>query len=284
MQRPTPFFRAAGAGSGVVCLHSNASQSGQWRGLMESLAPRFRVFAADSYGAGKSPAWLAKRPLTLRDEVALLEPVFEHAGEPFVLVGHSYGAAIALIAAVTQPESVRALALYEPTLFALVNEQSPAPNDVDGIRNTVITASAAVEAGDLNAAAECFIDFWMEKGAWARTPEARKAPIAASVANVRAWGKALFDEPTPLAAFADLDIPVLYMMGRNSPASSRSVGRLLTQTLPRAEVVEFDGVGHMGPITHPERVNGAIGEFLARVAPSPGLPRFAGEGADLAAR
>lgn len=272
MQRPTPFFREAGTGSGVVCLHSNASQSSQWRALMESLAPGFRVFAADSYNAGKSPAWMAKRPLTLRDEVALLEPVFERAGDPFGLVGHSYGAAIALIAAITQPERVRALALFEPTLFALVNEQSPAPNDVDGIRNTVVTASAAVESGDLDAAAECFIDFWMEKGAWARTPDTRKAPIAASVANVRAWGKTLLDEPTPLAAFAELDIPVLYMMGRDSPVSSRSVGRLLTAVLPNVEVIEFDGVGHMGPITHPEQINAAIGEFLARVA------RFAGEG------
>lgn len=263
MQRPTPFFRVAGAGSGVVCLHSNASQSGQWRALMDLLAPAFRVFAADSYGAGKSPAWMAKRAVTLRDEVALLEPVFEQAGDPFVLVGHSYGAAIALIAAIMRPERVGALVLFEPTLFALVNAQSPAPNDVDGIRNTVITASAAVESGDLNAAAECFIDFWMEKGAWARTPEARKAPIAAAVANVRAWGKTLLDEPTPLAAFAELDIPVLYMMGRDSPVSSRSVGRLLTQALPRVEVVEFDGVGHMGPITHPDRINETIRKFLA---------------------
>ena len=29
----TPFFREAGAGPGVVCLHANASTSGQWRGL-----------------------------------------------------------------------------------------------------------------------------------------------------------------------------------------------------------------------------------------------------------
>ncbi len=30
-----PFFREAGTGPGVVCLHSNASTSGQWRGLMD---------------------------------------------------------------------------------------------------------------------------------------------------------------------------------------------------------------------------------------------------------
>ena len=51
------FFRESGAGRGVVCLHSNASTSGQWRGLMDALRPKFRVLAPDSYGAGRSPAW-----------------------------------------------------------------------------------------------------------------------------------------------------------------------------------------------------------------------------------
>ena len=85
----TPFYREAGTGEGVVCLHSNASASAQWRPLMERLSPRFRVLAPDSYGAGKSPAWPTDRIVMLRDEVAFLEPIFERAGSPFCLVGHS---------------------------------------------------------------------------------------------------------------------------------------------------------------------------------------------------
>lgn len=262
MHPPTPFFREAGSGPGVVCLHSNASHSGQWRGLIERLAPTFHVLAADGYGAGKSPAWRAKRPVRLHDEVALLEPVFARAGDPFVLVGHSYGAAVALIAAITQPRRVRALVLYEPTLFALIDADAPAPNDADGIRDTVAAAAATVEAGDLHGAAERFIDFWMGKGAWRRTPDSRKAPIADSVTNIRAWGKALFDEPTPLSAFSTLNIPVLYMLGEDSPASSLAVARLLIPALPEVEVVEFEGVGHMGPITHPDTINETIAGFL----------------------
>jgi pimeloyl-ACP methyl ester carboxylesterase/glutathione S-transferase len=260
-----PFFREAGAGPGVVCLHSNASSSGQWRGLMERLAPKFRVLAPDSYGAGKGPAWPAGRRVTLRDEVALVEPVLARAGETFALVGHSYGGAVALIAAISRPQRVRALALYEPTLFALVDAAARPPNDADGIRNTVADAGAALDAGNPEAAAERFIDFWMGKGAWARTPEARREPIVASVANVRGWKDALFDEPTPLSAFAALDLPVLYMAGKDSPASSLAVARLLTKTLPRVEVVEFEGLGHMGPVTHPDVVNEAIARFLERV-------------------
>jgi len=257
-----PFFREAGSGPGVVCLHSNASSSGQWRALVDMLAPKFRALAADSYGAGKSPAWPTDRHVWLRDEVALLEPVFARAGDPFTLVGHSYGGAIALIAAVTQPRRVRALALYEPTLFAVVDQESPPPNDADGIKNVAIASAAYLDAGDPDRAAEQFIDYWMGKGAWASTPAARKPPIVASIANVTGWAHALTREPTPLAAFRQLNIPVLYMTGSDSPASSRAVARVLTRALPKVEVVEFKGMGHMGPVTHPDAVNAAIARFL----------------------
>jgi pimeloyl-ACP methyl ester carboxylesterase len=58
---------------------------------------------------------------------------------------------------------------------------------------------------------------------------------------------------------------VLYMVGRRSTASARAVARLLTSALPRVEVMAFDALGHMGPITDPEPVNDAIARFLARV-------------------
>lgn len=257
-------FREVGSGPGVVCLHSNASSASQWRALMENLAPSFHVLAADSYGAGKSPSVPTDRPLRLRDEVALLEPVFARAGDPFALVGHSYGAAVALIAAVMRPDRVRALALYEPTLFALIDADSPPPNDADGIRNAVAMGAAALDAHDPSAAARFFIDLWMGSGAWNRMPQQRKGPIETSIANLRDWAGALFEEPTPLRAFGELRIPVLYMLGENSPASSRGVARLLAPVLPRVEVVKFAGLGHMGPVTHPEVVNDAICSFLAR--------------------
>jgi pimeloyl-ACP methyl ester carboxylesterase len=260
-----PFYREAGAGPGVVCLHSNASTSGQWRALMERLAPKFHVVAADSYGAGKSPPWPTDRQVSLRDEVALLEPVFARAGDPFALVGHSYGAAIALIAAFSQPTRVRALALYEPTLFSLIDADSVPPNDADGIKAAVRAAATYLDAGDPERAAECFIDYWMGKGAWAAMPEARKPPIAASVVNINGWAWALMRELTSLAALRSISVPVLYMVGSESPASSRGVARLLTRELPRVEVVEFKGLGHMAPVTNPEPINDAIARFLERV-------------------
>lgn len=66
---------------------------------MERLAERFHLIAADLYGCGKSPVWPDPRPMWIDDQIALLAEVFERAGERFHLVGHSYGGAIALKAA-----------------------------------------------------------------------------------------------------------------------------------------------------------------------------------------
>jgi pimeloyl-ACP methyl ester carboxylesterase len=233
---------------------------------MDRLAPRFHILAADTYGAGKSPPWPQERKVSLRDEVELLEPVFARAGERFSLVGHSYGGGIALVGAMVHRQRLRAMALYEPTLFAVVEQESPSPNDVDGIRHTVAASVAALEAGDPAGAARCFIDFWMGEGSFDRMPERVRAQTAESVRNIQGWKDALFDEPTRLQAYAGLDAPVLLMVGSKSPLSSRAVAQRLARVMPRVELVELEGLGHMGPITHPETVNERIARFLERHA------------------
>ena len=64
----------------------------------------------------------------------------------------------------------------------------------------------------------------------------RSEPIAASVANVRRWGLALFTESTSLEAFRSLDVPVLFMTGGRSTAAAHRVARLLVAALPHVEV------------------------------------------------
>ena len=260
----TAYFRESGTGTGVVCIHCNASSCSQWRPLMDRLAPRHRVLAPDTYGAGRGPAWPGDRALTLRDEVAMLEPVFARAGEPFVLIGHSYGAAVALLAALQQPERVRALVLYEPTLFALIDTASPVPNAADGIRQTVALATAALARDDRGAAAQIFIDYWMGEGAWFAKPEAQRSAIEAAVVNVQGWSGALFGDTTPLAEFRALKMPALLMQGAETTPSARAVALLLAGTLPRVETLTLRGLGHMGPVTNPEQVNEAIDGFLRR--------------------
>jgi pimeloyl-ACP methyl ester carboxylesterase len=260
-----PSFRAAGKGPGVVCLHSSASSSGQWRPLMDQLADRFHVLAPDFHGYGESPAWSDARDLTLADEARLVEPVFRAAGDRFHLVGHSYGGAVALRVALDDPKRIRSLVLFEPVLFALLFEEDPeqpGAREIAAVRDDTI---AAVARGDLQASAERFVDYWMGAGAWKRTPDKRRSAAANSMRKVKAEWRACFDEPTPLEAFSHLAIPTLFLLGVESPASSRGVARLLTRTLPRVTVEELPGIGHLGPITHAERINDAIEAHLTRI-------------------
>jgi pimeloyl-ACP methyl ester carboxylesterase len=231
---------------------------------MDRLAPNFHVLAPDLYGAGKSPQWPSDRVIRLSDETALIEPVLERAGSPLALVGHSYGAAVALIAALQNSGRTGALALYEPTLFSLLDQEAPPPNDADGIRDAVADAAIALDTGNQDLAAQRFIDYWMGMGSWATTPNAHKPTIAASVIDVRRWSHALFTEPVPLLAFRSLNVPVLFMVGKQSTRSAHGVARLLVKTLPQVELVEFEEAGHMGPVTHAGQVNDVITRFLER--------------------
>ena len=264
METAIPFFREQGTGAGVVCLHSNASSSGQWRTLTDLLSNRFTVIAVDGYGAGKSPQWPVGPALRLEDEVRLLDPALQRAGDRFHLVGHSYGAAVAVKTALMQPQRVRSLVLYEPTLFHLVAGADPLVSPAQGIWRAATDAAAAVDHGDLDAAAERFIDFWMGAGSWQGTPAVRQAGIAGATANVRTWRDTLFNETFAPSALATLDLPVLLLTGERSPESSLSVARILEGLLPKVTVVALEGIGHMGPITHPEVVNRRIADFLDR--------------------
>ena len=271
MEQRSPHVRESGTGTPVVCLHASASASGQWRALMERLAAqapgRYRVLAVDLYGAGRTQPWPGERPMRLEDEVALLAPVFAAAGPRFHLVGHSFGGAVALKAALLHADRLLSLALYEPVLFSVLLAhvpESPAAREIVALRDDT---QRLLEASELEASAQRFLDYWMGEGAWAATPAERKPALAAAMRAVMPEWHAAFTEPTPLAAFAALHMPTLLLTGSRSTAAARAVLRLLATALPRAQVEEIDGVGHMAPVTHPDRVNPLLERFLAAAPP-----------------
>ena len=259
---PPPFFEEQGRGEGVICLHSNASTSSQWRQLSDALSDRFHILAADGYGAGKSPDWPPSTQATLDAEADFLSPVLQAAGDRFHLVGHSYGAAVALQLAVRYPERVRSVVVYEPTLFYLVAGDHPSTSPAAGIWRASSDAAALVQGGDTTSAAERFVDFWMQEGSWREMPAKRQAVVARSLRNVGRWRDATFATAARAAAFASLQVPVLLMWGERSPESAQSVARLLGAILPNVTLGPQPGLGHMGPITDPERVNSRIASFL----------------------
>lgn len=69
---------------------------------------------------------------------------------------------------------------------------------------------------------------------------------------------ALMGERTPAAAYAGIAAPTLLLAGGRSPAAARRVVALLAGAMPRARTLVLEDAGHMGPLTHAERVNAAI--------------------------
>jgi pimeloyl-ACP methyl ester carboxylesterase len=94
------------------------------------------------------------------------------------------------------------------------------------------------------------------------TPEPRRPAIAEAIRAAKPEWHALFHDSTPLEAFAEINVPTLFLTGTSSKASSLEVARLLTRVLPRVRVQRIEDVGHMAPVTHPERVNPLIERFL----------------------
>jgi pimeloyl-ACP methyl ester carboxylesterase len=229
---------------------------------MDRLADRFRVIAVDLYGAGKTVAWPQDQPMLLDDEIALLQSVFRAAGDRFHLIGHSYGGAIALKAALTLQERLISLVVYEPVLFSVLMasaSQSDAAREIVALRDDTIRL---VEEGDVNASAERFVDYWTGDGAWTTIPESRRPAIAEAMRAAKPEWYALFHDSTPLGAFAEIDVPTFFLTGTSSKAPALAVARLLTEVLPHVRVQGIEGVGHMGPVTHPERINPLIERFL----------------------
>jgi pimeloyl-ACP methyl ester carboxylesterase len=246
----------------VLCLHSFASSSRQFRSLAARLSPRFRVMAPDLHGHGERAPWQGSRPFTLADEAAPLEALLPESG-PVHLVGHSYGAALALRIAAAHRSRVGSMALYEPTLWgtlAALCPADPATLEIEAVRDDT---NRLIAAGALGAAAERFIDYWAGAGAWAATPAERRPRLVATMPSLPGGWNAAFSEPWTAERLRALDIPCLLMTGSRSTAAAHRAVRLLRETLPRAQVIELDGPGHLGPITHPERFDNAVEAFLS---------------------
>ena len=266
MQTPIPGYREAGHGPSVVCIHGSASSSGQWRSLMDRLSDRFRLIAPDLYGHGHTPPWPDHRGMHVDDEVDLLEPVFQMAANRFHLIGHSWGGAIALKAALRHLPRLLSLVLFEPPLWSLLIADDPCSNLARDIITNHDKSQRLIDGRDYARAGEYFIDYWMGPGAWKGMTEERRSALAVDMGAASPEWHATWNEATPLAAFAAVDVPTLLLSGTKSTAPARAVTMLLSSVLPRAEILELEGIGHMGPVTDPEVVNSAIETFLLKIS------------------
>jgi pimeloyl-ACP methyl ester carboxylesterase len=264
-ERPGHHRLATGPQSGAqatLCLHCSTGSSRQWRSLSTALGESHRVLAPDLLGYGDNPPWPSNRTLRLEMEVQRLAPLLASVAEPVDVVAHSFGAAVAVKLALTYPDKVRSLCLYEPVLFGLLERDVNAGTALSEIYVASSRVGRALADGDADAAARQFIDFWSGKGTWTSMPEPRRQSVAARIGKVRADFAALLADDTTLPALAQLEAPVLCLSGGRSPEATRRIADILAATFPRAKNHRFEEAGHMGPLTHPRQVNTRIEKFL----------------------
>jgi pimeloyl-ACP methyl ester carboxylesterase len=263
----------------VMAFHCSASVGSQWRPLASELARLgHRVAAPDFHGCGGSDAWPGRREFCLADEAAIFPRLADRLGARSVhLVGHSYGGGVALRAALEAPERVASLTLIEPSAFHLLRLGGRAEQPyLDAIAAVAESFIAAVEQDDELGAMARFVDYWNGPGCFAALPPSRQASLASRAPRVALDFRALLDERASLAEYrAALRMPVLIVEGERSPPPSRRICRLLKETLPQAQRRMIAGIGHMGAVTAPERINPAIVGFLVAATLLRRTPRLA---------
>ncbi len=241
----------------ALLLHCSLASSDAWRGVAGHLADDLTMTALDFPGHGKSADWnRAGDYHTLCRDVA--------AGfltRPMHLIGHSFGATVALRLAVERPDMVRSLTLIEPVFFAAAKGTAEyAEHEVES-RPFV----KALEQGDKEVAARVFTETWGVGTAWATVPAAMRAYIMARIDLISAAMPALYQDNARLLPQGQLEAvacPVLLIEGAQSPAIISAINDALAARLPHVTRVRIKGAAHMVPITHPQQVAATIGDFL----------------------
>jgi lipase len=141
----------------VLLVHGLTGYGNRWESLSTHL-PEVSMVAPDLLGHGRS-SWDA--PWTIEANVAALGALIDaEAGGPVVVVGHSFGGAVALNLAAARPDLVSALVLLDPAvgldggwMREIADEmmRSPDYTDRDEARADKVNGSwAEVDAGDLD--------------------------------------------------------------------------------------------------------------------------------------
>jgi pimeloyl-ACP methyl ester carboxylesterase len=255
LERPRP------PASTVILLHSSGSSARQWEGLIEALRPRYRVRAVEFHGHGMRAPRDAISPMRLADDAALVSPLLHEAGAAHV-VGHSYGAAVALKLASMHSARVRSLVAYEPVLFRWLLDDAGSASPLQDILSVVQSMREGLARGDERSAARLFVDCWSGKGSWDALPGSRQGPIATRMHAVLQHFDALFAEPLAGWQVASLGMPMLFLSGACTVPAARRIAELSRLAVPHARHAVLAGMGHMGPITHASAVNHWIAGFL----------------------
>jgi pimeloyl-ACP methyl ester carboxylesterase len=245
----------------LVLLHAAASSGAQWRGLQRVLGRRFRLLMPDLYGDGLSTATLpAQGKSILEREVVLVQATLAAAGGRAHLVGHSYGGLIALLATIAFPSSVRSLFLIEPIAFDLLRADGPSGN-LQEMEHVQQECREASDRGAPERAAERFVDYWGNPGAYRSLSMPQRVVAASSMAKVALVWPAILEGNFEYGA---ISIPTTVLCGDSSPPPMQWLAHRLVERIEGAELVRLAGAGHHSPLSHPAEVARELRRHVSR--------------------
>lgn len=258
-------YAQVGAGPPVVYLHGAMTTLDEGMlGLSRTLAPRVQLTAFDRPGHGESGR-TADTGSASRQAALVHEAMGLLGLERPVIVGHSFGCAVAMALAMEFPDSVSGVVLVAPIAF-------PEPR----LEIMMFGARALPFAGDWLSLLAMSTDALMMPGLYngmflpqRMTPEFRAGfpfTMASGRSQLQADGQdalAMIESLTRSARrYATCQAPVHILQGdRDMVVNPLVHGRPLAAMLPRGRFTNLPGMGHMAHHFEPEAVAHAIAEL-----------------------
>lgn len=249
-------YQRSGTGPPLVILHGTGRDHRIWANCLPELSQRSTVYAVDRRGRGGSGD---AADYAIEREVDDVLAVIQAVNTPVHLLGHSFGAIVALEAAM-RADLLRSLILYEPPIS--VGENILAADLSDRLM-------ALADRGDREALLETFL---LEGPRYspASIAEQRKRPdwpdrLAAAHTLARET-HAVRQFTLDRVRVANLNVPVLLLLGSESPPFFQQAIEALGATLPDSNTVVLTGQHHNAMETAPKPFAEAIAEFFRAVS------------------
>lgn len=259
----------------IVMIHAGGAMSLQWKGVLEALGGRWDAAALDLHGVALTTSWPATgetRAMEVEDEARLVLEYCRtvYGARPIHLIGHSYGASVALRAALEDEGRFASLTIYELQSPALNARLAPGSAGAQWVHESVDRFLATMDRGDIDQAMSDWTDTIVFPGFWRKQDAATRQRMGTVAVPGVLQMRASQRDRTTLADMTRLALPLLLVVGGASPLRFReptdALHRLRRQ---RSALVSIDGAAHLAPQTHAAAFASALEAHLAAFAAEP---------------